>query len=84
MANPNTWSGTSRKAWADRRERTVTARWVEEVATDAYSKRISRHLDRLIESMIETAAQRQGKDDVLGVNGTVSDSDHPDQRVNSL
>ena len=48
------------------------------------SRRIRRHLDRLIEEMLNTAARTRGKDDVLSVIASVPDPDHPDEPVNSL
>jgi hypothetical protein len=48
------------------------------------TRRIRRHLDRLIEEMLNTAARRRGRDDVLSVIATVPDPERPDQPVNSL
>ena len=44
-----------------------TTKWLEVHSTDGDSQRIRRHLDRLIATMIRTAADRQGHDDVLRI-----------------
>jgi hypothetical protein len=85
MAKANVRRVPHAQAGADKREGTAEpSRWFDELSTDVESKRIRRHLDRLIESMIETAARRHGKDDVLRVIGTAHDPEHPDEPVDSL
>jgi hypothetical protein len=60
-----------------------TSQWFEELSSDADSRRARRHLDRLIASIIQRAAVRQGNDDVLRIIRAGSDSQTPDEPANS-
>jgi hypothetical protein len=60
-----------------------TSQWFEERSTDADSRPLRRHVNRLLAAMGETAARRQGKDDVLRILRTVPDPEHRDQPANS-
>jgi hypothetical protein len=59
-----------------------TSQWFDEPSTDADTRLIRRHLDRLIAAMIQTAAVRQGNDDVLRILRTAPDPKAQDEPGN--